>query len=162
MARFGLGKNFSWDERVLILVKFFKNNISTWVKIVTEEQIHQYFIFSCPLFLCHFNHHIMTLQKRSAWNYKIQSHIKSEEHTHLKWCEQLIKHKFSQCVPANLETSCLLEIHDISWKLQLRHRYQFLWCALALTTSHVQRRLILTSGQPPQLYVCWLVHHGPY
>jgi hypothetical protein len=38
---------------------------------------------------------------------------------HFRWCEQLIKRKFPQCGPANRETSCLLEIGDFSWKLQL-------------------------------------------
>jgi hypothetical protein len=44
---------------------------------------------------------------------KIQSHIASSEHTHLRRCEQLLKHKFPQCAPANLETNCLFEI-DVS------------------------------------------------
>jgi hypothetical protein len=47
--------------------------------------------------------------------------------------EQLIKHKFHQCAPANLETSCLLEIGNISQILQLRYCYQFPGCVLALT-----------------------------
>jgi hypothetical protein len=34
----------------------------------------------------------------------------ADEHTHLRWCEQLIKRKFPQCAPSNLETNCLLEI----------------------------------------------------
>jgi hypothetical protein len=59
----------------------------------------------------------------------------SDEHTHLRWREQLIKHKFPQCAPANLETSCLLEIGDVSRKLRLRCSFQFLWCALAQTLS---------------------------
>jgi hypothetical protein len=65
--------------------------------------------------------------------YKLQSHIKSDEHSHLRWCEQLIKHKFPQYAPANLETSCLFEIDDVSRKLRLRCSWQFLWCALSLT-----------------------------
>jgi hypothetical protein len=34
----------------------------------------------------------------------------ADSHTHLRWCEQLLKRKFPLCAPANLETSCLLEI----------------------------------------------------
>jgi hypothetical protein len=45
--------------------------------------------------------------------------------------EQLLKHTFPQCAPANLETSCLLDIGDISWKLRLRCGCQFPWCALS-------------------------------
>jgi hypothetical protein len=44
-----------------------------------------------------------------------------------------MKHKFPQCEPANLETSRLLEIGDISAILQLRCGCQFPWCALGLT-----------------------------
>jgi hypothetical protein len=44
---------------------------------------------------------------------------------------------FSQCAPANLETSCLLEIGDISWKLRLRCGCQFPWCDLALQVKSV-------------------------
>jgi hypothetical protein len=40
----------------------------------------------------------------------------TDEHTQLR-CEQLIKHKFDQCAHANLETSFLLEIDDVSPKL---------------------------------------------
>jgi hypothetical protein len=50
----------------------------------------------------------------------------------LRWCEQLFKHKFPQCAPPNLETSCLLEIGDIPRKLRLRSGCQFPCCALAL------------------------------
>jgi hypothetical protein len=36
----------------------------------------------------------------------------ADSHTHLRWCEQVIKRKFPQCAPVNLETSHLLEIGD--------------------------------------------------
>jgi hypothetical protein len=36
------------------------------------------------------------------------------------------------CAPANLETSCLPEISDVSRKLRLLCSCQFLWCALAV------------------------------
>jgi hypothetical protein len=55
----------------------------------------------------------------------IKSCITSDEPTHLRWCEQLIKHKFPQCAPAELETSCLLEIGYFSRKLPLRCGCQF-------------------------------------
>jgi hypothetical protein len=67
------------------------------------------------------------LPNGSVRNWKFQSRIKSDEHTHLRWCEQLMKHKFPQCAPANLETSCLLEIGCVSWKLRLRCKFP--WCA---------------------------------
>jgi hypothetical protein len=44
---------------------------------------------------------------------------------------KILKHKFPQCTPATLETSCLLEIGDFSRKLRLRCSCQFPWCALA-------------------------------
>jgi hypothetical protein len=59
----------------------------------------------------------------------------ADKHTHLRWCDQLIKHKFPQYAPANLETSCLLEIGDFSQKLLWRCSCQFPWCALALRRS---------------------------
>jgi hypothetical protein len=43
-----------------------------------------------------------------------------------------MKREFPQSVSANLETSCLLQIGESSWKLQLRCSCQFPWCALAL------------------------------
>jgi hypothetical protein len=43
---------------------------------------------------------------------KLKYTIMHYVHTHLRWCEQLLKHTFPQCAPANLETSCLLEIGD--------------------------------------------------
>jgi hypothetical protein len=46
--------------------------------------------------------------------------IMSDEHTYLRWREQLHKHKFPQGASANLETSCLFVIGDISRKLRLR------------------------------------------
>jgi hypothetical protein len=41
----------------------------------------------------------------------------AEKHAHLRRCEQLIERKFPQCAPANLGTSCLLEIDDFSRKI---------------------------------------------
>jgi hypothetical protein len=38
----------------------------------------------------------------------------------------LIKHMFPQCAPANQETSCLLEIGDVSRKFLLRCSCQFI------------------------------------
>jgi hypothetical protein len=49
-----------------------------------------------------------------------------------KYNHALRRTKFPQCAPANLETSCLLEIGDISRKLRFRCGFQFPWCALAL------------------------------
>jgi hypothetical protein len=138
-ARFDLGKNFSWDEWVWILVKFFRNNINPWPQIVTEERMHPKFYFplsslltpSQPPLYCDKISIIIWHCRRTLHEIKIQSPIKSDERTRLRWCEQLIKHKFPQCAPPNLETSCLLEIGDVSWKLRLRCSCQFLWCALA-------------------------------
>jgi hypothetical protein len=76
-----------------------------------------------------------------------------DNHTHLRWCEQLIKCKFPQCAPANLETSWQLEIGDISRKLRLRCSCQFPWYARtlsnrALPTFNVDMSnlLVLTRG----------------
>jgi hypothetical protein len=49
--------------------------------------------------------------------------------------EQLIKRKFPQVAPANVETSFLLEIGDFSRKFRLRCSCQFPWCALAPSFS---------------------------
>jgi hypothetical protein len=54
----------------------------------------------------------------------------TDKHIHLRGCEQLIKRYFPQYAPANLESSCLLEIDDLSRKLRLR--CQFPWCAFVL------------------------------
>jgi hypothetical protein len=53
---------------------------------------------------------------------------------------------FPQCAPANLETSCLLEIGDFSQKLRLRCSCQFPWCALPLMHTAAQQiaRFFLT------------------
>jgi hypothetical protein len=68
------------------------------------------------------------------------------EHTHLRCCEQIIKHKFPQCAPVNLETSCLLEIGDISRKSRLRCGCQFSWCALGLNKQETKHKLrVLTE-----------------
>jgi hypothetical protein len=91
-------------------------------------------------------YYYLPLQKISARNYKIQSCITSDEHIHLRWCEQLPKHKFPQCAPADLETSCLLEIGDFSRKLQLRCCCQFPLCALALKVWEFHT----LAGRPPQ------------
>jgi hypothetical protein len=64
----------------------------------------------------------------------------SDEHYHLIWCEELIKHKFPQFASPNLETSCLLEIGDLSRKLRLRCGCQFPWCALAFTARTYWRQ----------------------
>jgi hypothetical protein len=83
-------------------------------------------------------YYYLPLQELSARNKKLQPRIKPEEHTHL-WCEQLIEHKSPQCAPANLETSCLLEIGDVSRKLRLHCSCQFLWCVLALRTADTRK-----------------------
>jgi hypothetical protein len=67
-------------------------------------------------------------------------HYVGRTYPHLRWCEQLLKHKSPQCAPAHLETSCLLEIGDISRKLRLGCCFQFLWCALALKGQKPRRR----------------------
>jgi hypothetical protein len=71
-----------------------------------------------------------------------------EEHTHLRWCEQLLKCKFPQCSLANLETSCLLEIGDFSRKLQLRCSCQFPWRAIALKTLSIPHYLSNHTQRP--------------
>jgi hypothetical protein len=43
---FSLGKNFSRDEGVWLQVKFFRNNISASVQIVSEERMNPMFYFS--------------------------------------------------------------------------------------------------------------------
>jgi hypothetical protein len=68
--------------------------------------------------------HIMTGSALSSIA-ETQSYITRGGRTHLRWCEQLLKHKFPQCATANLETSCLLEIGVISRKLRLRCGCQF-------------------------------------
>jgi hypothetical protein len=90
----------------------------------------------------------------------------TDRHTHLRWCEQLIKRKFPQCAPANLETSCLLEIGDFSRKLRLRCSCQFHWCALTLTVTsrYVEMlRNVLTlepSRLAIELWTVWFQQDG--
>jgi hypothetical protein len=60
----------------------------------------------------------------------------ADKHTHLI-CGQLIKRKFPQCAPANLETSCLLKIGDFSRKLRLHCSCQFSWYALTLNELNI-------------------------
>jgi hypothetical protein len=66
-------------------------------------------------------------------------------------------YQFPRCAPANLETSCLLEISDFSRKLRLRCGCQFPWCALGLTEMSTRnhpggvkgcRRVRLTTSPP--------------
>jgi hypothetical protein len=71
---------------------------------------------STTIILWQDQYYYLPLQKVSARNKNIQSCIMSDEHTQIRWCEQLIKCKFPQCAPANLETSCLIEICNISRK----------------------------------------------
>jgi hypothetical protein len=140
--RFGLGKNFLWDEGARIMVKFFWNNRRTRVQTVTEEEAHPMFCFPLSSLLMLVSTTIILWQDQSVllWQCrrevhkikKIQSLIKLDEHTHLRWCEQLIKHTFSLSMPANLETRCMLEIGDISWKFQFDCSCQFLWSAPTL------------------------------
>jgi hypothetical protein len=56
-----------------------------------------------------------------------------------------MQHKFRQCVPANLETSCLLKIGEVSQKLRLRCGSLFPWCALTLTVPYMSLWEILIS-----------------
>jgi hypothetical protein len=53
------------------------------------------------------------------WHCRKEVHEIGGIHTHLRWCEQLLKRKFHQCAPTNLETSCLLEIGDLSRESRL-------------------------------------------
>jgi hypothetical protein len=69
-----------------------------------------------------------------CFNYLKKCTKLADKHIHL-WCEQLIKSKFPQCAPANLKTSCLLEIGDFYRKLQLRCSCQFPSCAVALRVT---------------------------
>jgi hypothetical protein len=100
-------------------------------------------------------YYYLRLQKVSARNYKIQSCITSDEHPHFRWCEQLIKHKFPQCAPANLEHSCLLEIGDFSRKLRLRCSCQFPWCALAPTCEQQHAHISLSRNTWNVTSVAW-------
>jgi hypothetical protein len=61
----------------------------------------------------------------------------SDEHTHLRRCEQLLKLKFPQYVPADLGTRCLLEIGDFSWKL---------WCVVVASILGVPSSLFLQAS----------------
>jgi hypothetical protein len=60
----------------------------------------------------------------------------SDEHTHLRWFEQLIKQKFSECANANQETGFLLEMGNISSKLRLH-------CGCVTVASSLGARLPL-------------------
>jgi hypothetical protein len=99
------------------------------VKIVTEERIHTTFYFPLSSLLTpsqrsqplpYYGRISIIWYCRREMHQKIESRIKSDEHKHLSWCEQLITYKFPHCAPAKLETSCILQIGDASWKLWLR------------------------------------------
>jgi hypothetical protein len=72
-------------------------------------------------------------------------------HTYIIWCEKVIKHKFPHCAPANLETSCLVEIGDVSRKLRLRCDCQFSWCALALGVMQLRTTCVRWG----RVNCCW-------
>jgi hypothetical protein len=75
---------------------------------------------------------------------KIQSCITSDERTHSRWCEQLIKHKFPLYAPANLETSCLHEICEISRKLHF---------PVSLVCPRPRNSEVLSSLQSSMMYL---------
>jgi hypothetical protein len=68
--------------------------------------------------------------------------IKNYNHALSRTSTQLIKYDFPKCAPANLETSCPLEISDVSRKLRLRCGCQFPWCALALIEEEKRKEVL--------------------
>jgi hypothetical protein len=112
--------------------------------------VHSSHAISTTAILWQDRYYYPTLQKRGARNEKLQSRLKSDGHAHLRWCEQLITHKFPHCAPANLETSCLLEICDVSRKLRLRCSFQFL-------PYYARLKLYLKMGVHWESGLKWLV-----